>query len=198
MSDDPSPLGPRFREALDYAAAIHARQTRKGSGVPYVSHLMSVAALVIEDGGSEDEVIAALLHDAVEDQGGIERLEEIRARFGDRVASIVEGCTDSSETPKRPWRERKESHLRSLERAGPEVLRVASADKLHNARSILSALRRDGPGTWDRFRGGREGTLWYYRTLRGIFDRSAPGPIADELARVVTEMERLAEGVNPD
>lgn len=186
-------LSPRFEEALGYAARVHARQARKGSGVPYVSHLLGVAALVIEDGGSENEIIAALLHDAVEDQGGLARRDEIQSLFGDEVTRIVDGCTDSWETPKPPWRQRKEEHIDKLRGAPPDVLRVAVADKLHNSRSILADLRRDGDVIWERFRGGKEGTLWYYRTLRSLFAKEKPGDLAEELGRVVTEMERLAE-----
>jgi (p)ppGpp synthase/HD superfamily hydrolase len=194
MDEHEFPLGSRFREALDYAARIHARQKRKGSEVPYVSHLMSVAALVMEDGGTENEVIAALLHDAIEDQGGLDRRTEILDLFGEEVTSIVDGCTDSWEMPKPPWRERKESHIRTLREASREVLRVASADKLHNARSILSDLRRNGDATWALFRGGREGTLWYYRTLHELLTRSAPGSMVEELGRVLAQMESFATG----
>ncbi len=193
MPEDDRTFGPKFEEALQYAARVHARQKRKGRRVPYVCHLLSVAALVIEDGGSEDEAIAALLHDAVEDQGGLERRDEILRLFGERVTSIVDGCTDSWETPKPPWRERKQDHIEKLRGAPSEVLRVAVADKLHNSRSIVSDLRQDGDTIWQRFRGGREGTLWYYRTLRSLFQEAAPGRMADELDRVISEMERLAD-----
>jgi (p)ppGpp synthase/HD superfamily hydrolase len=193
-SSDPSNplLGNRFQEALRYAASLHSGQRRKGTEVPYISHPLSVAALVLEDGGDEEEAIAALLHDAVEDQGGLETFKEIRRRFGSSVAYIVEGCTDSWETPKPPWRKRKEEHILLLREASPRVLRVAVADKLHNARSILWELRHNGEGIWSRFKGGREGTLWYYRTLANQFLESGDGPMVRELDRVVTEMERLA------
>lgn len=184
--------GRRFREALDYAARIHAGQQRRGAGAPYISHLLTVAALVMEDGGSEDEVIAALLHDAIEDQGGQARRDDILARFGEDVTRIVEGCTDSWETPKPPWRRRKERFIRSLHEADHHILRVASADKLHNARSILADLRRSGHATWGRFTGGKEGTLWYYRALHDILSRRAPGFMVEELGRVVTQIEEIA------
>lgn len=185
-------LGEEFRAALTYAAEIHAHQRRKGSGVPYVAHLMSVAALVLEDGGSQTEAVAALLHDAVEDQGGRERRREILSLFGPEVTRIVDGCTDSWESPKPPWRRRKEAHIAALRDAERDVLRVTSADKLHNARSILADLRRIGEETWTRFQGGRDGTLWYYRSMLDLLAGSAPGAMIDELGRVFAEMERLA------
>lgn len=186
--------GPRFEDALGYAARLHREQVRKGSGVPYVTHLLAVAAIVGEQGGSEDEVIAALLHDAVEDQGGQARLDDICARYGDAVAEIVWGCTDADTIPKPPWRERKEIYVAHLAEASASIRLVSSADKLHNARSILADLRVLGPALWDRFTGGREGTLWYYRALADAFLRLRPGPLADELARTVGEIERLAAG----
>jgi GTP pyrophosphokinase len=186
--------GQRFEDALTYAARLHSQQRRKGSGVPYITHLLAVAALVGEQGGSEDEVIAALLHDAVEDQGGQPRLAEIRARYGDAVAAIVWGCTDADTVPKPPWRERKERYVAHLDEASPSIRLVSAADKLHNARSILADLRVLGPDLWDRFTGGREGTLWYYRALADAFLRLSPGPLADELGQTVGEIERLAVG----
>ena len=182
----------RFEAALVYALHLHAEQKRKGTTVPYISHLLAVAALVLEDGGSEDEAIAALLHDAIEDQGGEPIRQEICRRFGDRVIEIVNGCTDTDETPKPPWLERKKEYLEHLRSAGPEVLRVSAADKLHNARSILADLRRQGQAVWGRFNGGREGTLWYYRRLVQIFRDCGPSFLVEELDRVVSELERLA------
>jgi len=144
----PSPsLSNRFEDALRYAYTLHARQTRKGSNIPYIAHLLGVTALVLEDGGSEDEAIAALLHDAVEDQGGMKTLMEIRRRYGDLVAEIVEGCTDAIASPKPPWRQRKERYIEHLRHASPAVRRVSLSDKLHNARSILEDLRKDGSDT---------------------------------------------------
>jgi GTP pyrophosphokinase len=190
-----SQLGPRFESALVYAAQLHAVQRRKGSEQPYIAHLISVAALVIESGGTEDEAIAGLLHDAVEDQGGQPRLEQVRLRFGDDVASIVQGCTDADVVPKPPWRPRKETYLQHLRESPPEVLRVSMCDKLHNARAILFDLRQLGPELWTRFTGGKDGSLWYYRALVEAYRAAAPphfAAIIDELDRVVTEMELLA------
>jgi (p)ppGpp synthase/HD superfamily hydrolase len=185
-------LSPRFEEALLYANRLHAGQFRKGSRVLYISHLLAVTALVLEDGGDEDQAIAALLHDAVEDQGGLETLAEIRRRFGGRVANIVDGCTDTYEQPKPAWRPRKVAYLQHLREACADVRRVSLADKLHNARSILMDLRRDGEMTWERFNGGKEGTLWYYHSLVEIFQQADPNPMVTELASVVERIEELA------
>jgi (p)ppGpp synthase/HD superfamily hydrolase len=186
------PYTERFENALLYAARLHRDQTRKGTGTPYVTHLLAVAAIVGENGGTEDEVISALLHDAPEDAGGEARLEEIRARFGDAVADIVAGCTDTYEDPKPPWRARKEAYLDHLAEAQAPVRLVSAADKLHNARSVLADYRTAGEDLWDRFNGGREGTLWYYRAVADAL--AGAGPVADELGRVVAQMERLAGG----
>lgn len=186
-------LSPRFEEALIYATKLHAKQTRKRTNIPYLAHLLSVTALVLECGGSEDEAIAALLHDAVEDQGGIDVLVEIRARFGKQVAEIVDSCTDSYEDPKPPWLERKEAYIAHLQEASPAARRVSLADKLHNARSILRDLRHDGDETWEKFNGGKEGTLWYYRTLRDTFNKLDNNFMVDELDRVVNQINDLAQ-----
>ncbi len=189
----PSPkLSSRFEEALCYAAHLHARQTRKASEIPYIAHLLSVCALVLEAGGDEDEAIAALLHDAVEDQGGTETLEAIRKRYGDRVAAIVSGCSDAFETPKPPWRERKERYLKHLQYASASVRRVSLADKVHNARSILRDLQLNGETTWAKFKGGKEGTLWYYQSLLEIFQQQESNSLVHELARVVAEIKHLS------
>lgn len=147
---------------------------------------------MIEQGGDEDEAIAALLHDAVEDQGGLKTLGNIQERFGPRVADIVMGLTDAVTTPKPPWRERKETYLAHLTEADGSVLRVSLADKLHNARTIRSDLRVHGPEIWDRFKGGEAGTLWYYRELRSHFRNLMAGPWVDEFSRIVEEIESLA------
>jgi len=174
---------------LVFAAHLHARQTRKGTDVPYIAHLMAVTGLVLENGGDEDEAIAALLHDAVEDQGGAATREEIRRRFGDRVVEIVDGCTDSDEVPKPPWRARKEAFLTRLPYASSSVRLVSAADKLHNARTILADYRAMGDAVWDRFTGGKSGTLWYYRALVDAFRAAGTFPLIEELARVVAEIE---------
>jgi (p)ppGpp synthase/HD superfamily hydrolase len=193
-SDDNSTvLGECFQRALVFACELHRDQVRKGSkGIPYIAHLLGVASIVIEDGGDEDEAIAALLHDGPEDRGGRATLERIRHEFGDRVADIVEGCSDTLEDPKPPWRERKEAYLVHLEEAPDEVLRVSLADKVHNARAILSDYREVGEELWSRFNGTREESLWYYRSLVEIFARRCSGPLAEELETTVNEIEALA------
>jgi (p)ppGpp synthase/HD superfamily hydrolase len=182
-------VSPRLDEAFALARELHAGQRRKGTDIPYIGHLMVVAALVIEDGGDEDEAIAALLHDAVEDQGGPPTLALIRERFGPRVAAIVDACSDTDETPKPPWRARKEAHLAHLR--DPDLpdgaLRVSLADKLHNARAILADLRT-GHDVFARFNAPRQDQAWYYDALARTFARRAPGPMADELRRVVDEV----------
>jgi (p)ppGpp synthase/HD superfamily hydrolase len=189
-------LSARFDVALAFASRLHAGQLRKGTLIPYVSHLLSVAGLVLEYGGNEDEAIAALLHDAIEDQGGAATREIIRRLFGDAVTEIVNGCTDTEVSPKPPWRERKEAYVAHIREAAPSVLLVSAADKLHNARSILADLRAVGDEVWSRFKGGREGTLWYYRALVQAYragSAGGAGPLIDELDRVVSEIEQLAE-----
>jgi GTP pyrophosphokinase len=187
-------LTSRFDEALVYASRLHDGQTRKGSGTPYIGHLLAVAAIVLEHGGTEDEAIAALLHDAVEDQGGGATREAIRRRFGAAVVAIVDGCTDTDQTPKPPWRQRKEAHLAHLREAAPSVRLVAAADKLHNARSVLADYREHGEAIWGHFRGGRAGTLWYYRAMTDALADAGPTPLSAELDRAVGELERLADG----
>jgi (p)ppGpp synthase/HD superfamily hydrolase len=188
----PTRLTGRFEEALVYATQLHAGQNRKRSYVPYIAHLLAVTALVLEDGGDEDQAIAALLHDAVEDQGGLATLEEIRKRFGEQVAAIVAGCTDAFSTPKPPWRQRKESYIASLRHADPAVRRVSLADKVHNARSTLRDLTREGDAVWARFNGGKEGTLWYYRELIAAFGDFGSTYLLEVFKRTVAEIERLS------
>lgn len=187
-------MSERFLSALGYAARLHNEQVRKGSGIPYVSHLLAVCALVLEHGGEEDDAIAALLHDAVEDQGGLPRLEEIRQRYGDTVARIVEGCTDAVTIPKPPWLERKQRYLDHLPEADPRVRLVSCADKLHNARSVLADYRRVGEQVWSRFNGSREQTLWYFRKLADAFLELDGTQLAHELDRTVRELERITAG----
>ncbi|TFI52648.1 HD domain-containing protein [Mastigocladus laminosus UU774] len=185
-------LTSRFELALVYATRLHAHQVRKGSEIPYISHLLSVAALVLEDGGSEDEAIAALLHDAIEDQGGAKTREEIRQQFGEKVVSIVDGCTESEVIPKPPWKERKQDYIERMRHACPEVQRVSQADKLHNARSILTDWYQDGETVWNKFKGGKEGTLWYYRSLLGVYQQAGSSFLSEELGRVIAQLEQVA------
>lgn len=187
-------LSRRFLEALGFAAELHLNQRRKGTDIPYVSHILAVASIVMESGGTEDEVIAALLHDAVEDRGGRPMLEQIRARFGEAVAAIVEGCTDTYVEPKPAWKPRKEAYIAHLRdpRTSPSVRRVSAADKLHNARTILWDYRQLGERLWSRFSGGREGTLWYYRAVVEALRAAGLTPVIQELEDVVQEIESLA------
>lgn len=183
-------LSQRFEDALMYAFRLHTKQIRKGSMVPYIAHLLGVASIVLEYGGDEDEAIAALLHDSVEDQGGDAVRREIRGRFGERVVAIVNGCTDTDLQPKPPWRERKEAYIAHIRDATPSVRLVSAADKLHNAQTILKDYRSIGDAIWERFKGGKEGTLWYYRSLVDKFLAVGPSELVDELDRVVKEIER--------
>lgn len=192
-------LSDRFSEALTYANRVHRPQTRKGTDIPYVSHLLAVASIVLERGGDEEEAIAALLHDAPEDCGGRPILEQIREQFGDRVAGIVDGCSDSLEADplvKEAWRPRKEryhNHVRTTTNAS--VLLVSAADKLHNARAMLSDRQRLGPVLWDRFKGGRVGTLWNFEVLLEVYAAATDDrvrAIAAELAPVVAALAELS------
>lgn len=182
----------RFEKALVHAARLHRDQRRKGHGIPYISHLLAVCALTVEHGGDEDEAIAALLHDAIEDQGGPIARTGILREFGPRVTAIVDGCTDSVGAPKAPWRARKEEHIRHLRHASRSVRLVVACDKLHNARTLVLDYRIMGEDLWPRFRGGREGTLWYYRAISDLLHEAEVNPLTDELERTVIELERLA------
>jgi (p)ppGpp synthase/HD superfamily hydrolase len=193
LTHSPSPLGPRFEQALVYATQKHSGQTRKNSGIPYLAHVLSVTALVLEAGGDEDQAVAALLHDVVEDCGGAPVLADIRHLFGPRVAAIVGGLTDTDQTPKPPWRARKEHYLRNLQHASEDVRLVSVADKLHNVRSILADYRHIGDAVWDRFAGRREGTLWYYRALLDLFLQGHTTPLIEEFQRTVLELEHLVQ-----
>lgn len=184
-----------FMHAFRYAAELHATQRRKGTSVPYIAHLMAVAAIVLENGGNETQLVAAQLHDAIEDQprSGVTR-QEIREQFGPEVLAIVEDCTDADTEPKPPWRGRKERYIARLAVAPPEAKLVSLADKVHNARAILNDFTQIGDEIWKRFKGGKDGTLWYYRTLADTFTREYPGPLARELESVVSELELVARG----
>lgn len=190
----PTPLNPaRLTAAFQYAATLHANQMKKGTSIPYLAHLLAVAAIVIEHGGNEDQAIAALLHDAIEDQPQDGRTrEEIRERFGAEVLALVEACTDADSHPKPPWRERKERYLAHLDQVSQEGRLVSLADKVHNARAILADHGQIGEAVWSRFNGLKDGTLWYYRALARKFSTLYPGRLADELDRVVTKLERRA------
>jgi (p)ppGpp synthase/HD superfamily hydrolase len=180
----------RFDEAFVYTHEAHASQTRKGNGAPYLGHLMGVASIVIDDGGSEDEAIAALLHDAAEDRGGRERLADIRARFGDAVAGIVEDCTDSWTEPKAPWAERKRQYAEHARTLAPASLRVSAADKVHNAYAILRDLRNIGDAVWTRFNANADDILAYYQSLVRAYREAGGGRLVDELDRIVRAIER--------
>lgn len=193
-------LSPKFNEALLYAGELHGRQRRKGSGIPFLAHLLGVAAIVLEDGGDEEEGIAALLHDAVEDHpraGLTER--EIHERFGDRVHRIVMTCTEPDphaleQGRKGPWEERKQRYIEQLRATTyTDVLRVATADKLYNARSIINDMRLVGEEVWKRFSVPKEKTLWYYRTVTQALRAATPADhsrLVRELAGIVVAMER--------
>jgi len=186
-------LGKRLEAAFRYAAKCHYGQARKKTAVPYLGHLMAVTSLVLEGGGDEDMAMAALLHDVVEDCGGMPRLREIRKMFGVRVAKMVEGCTDSFVEPKLPWIERKQDYLNHVKDADAETRLVSAADKLHNVRTILTDYRQRGESIWTRFSGKRDGTLWYYRALSDEFRRK-PNRITRDLEIAVGELEK-ATGV---
>lgn len=187
-------LSERFDEALAFAHDLHRRQRRKGDDTPYVAHLLGVTSLALEAGASEDEAIAALLHDAVEDQGGSRALEAIRGRFGPTVADIVSGCSEWSGDGEQPaWRIRKETYIRHLSGASRSVLLVSAADKLHNARALLADYRRHGEALWTRFNGKRAGTLWYYGAVStALAEAGAPECLVHELERAVAELTTLA------
>lgn len=187
-------LTDRFTEALGYAERCHRDQKRKGSAVPYVSHLLAVCATVLEHGGDEDEAIAALLHDAVEDQGGAGRLEDIRRRFGWRVAALVDSCSDSAAAPgeaKAPWLERKQAHIAKMAKADRSEALVVAADKLHNLRDMVRDVRRHGPATMSRFNAPPERILWFHREVaRALRPHAGTAPV-DEVAAATEELAAL-------
>jgi (p)ppGpp synthase/HD superfamily hydrolase len=187
-------LTPKFVEAMAYAAEKHATQTRKGSDIPYLGHLLSVAGFVIEADGTETEAIAALLHDAAEDQGGEATLAEIREKFGDEAAGIVAECSDTFETPKPPWRERKQRYVDHLPEASDAAILVSLADKLHNARAILRDYREVGDQLWQRFSvQDPQLHLWYYRSLLDVYAQRVDNWMVDELREVI---DKLEQGIN--
>jgi len=189
-------LTKRFEDALIFSTHLHEGQLRKGSQVPYIAHLLGVTGLVLEDGGDEDEAIAALLHDAVEDQGGLKTLNEIQSRYGSRVAEIVMSVTDAYEDQRPPWRERKEGYIASIRAADPSAIRVSLADKVYNARATLMDIREEGESGWSRFNGGKEGTLWYYHELIEAFRERSSSNLLQELVRVIRELEKISGDYN--
>ena len=195
MTQTMTKLTSRYTDAVTYAAQLHAEQTRKSTTIPYISHLLGVSSLVLEAGGNEDMAIAALLHDGPEDQGGQATLDEIRTMFGDRVAHIVEGCTDSlAEDPdnKLPWKQRKLDYLDHLKHADRETQTVSISDKLHNARATVTDLRIQGPSTWDRFNTSSQEILWYYQEILTIaLESDVPEFLKVNLTEAVKTMRTI-------
>jgi (p)ppGpp synthase/HD superfamily hydrolase len=186
----------QYDRALAFASALHRTQTRKGTNIPYISHLMAVSSLVMEYGGNEDQSIAGLLHDSIEDQavnyGGVDKLRSyIAAQFGQEVLRIVNACTDAEVTPKPPWQDRKQAYIRHIRDADSAVALVSCCDKLHNARAIVADLRVLGDELFGRFTASKDQTLWYYRSLAEAFGVMSIAP-AEEFGRTVAEMERLS------
>lgn len=182
----------RVKDAAAWAFDLHRDQTRKASGVPYITHLWAVAALVAEYGGDEEQVIAALLHDAVEDQGGIPTEIQIMDRFGPRVAALVRGCSDTHQHPKPAWRPRKETHVLRMHNAPSDLRLLVAADKLHNLQATLRDFDREGIATLDRFNGGRDGTVWYYQAMLAALSDAWEHPILTELRDAVNRLARAA------
>jgi (p)ppGpp synthase/HD superfamily hydrolase len=187
-----NPLSHRFEMALGFAFRLHKNQYRKQSRVPYISHLLGVTAIVLENGGTENQAIAALLHDAVEDQGGYDTLIKIKELYGEEVAEIVEGCTDAFTDPKPAWKKRKSAYLKKLISSNDAIQLVSLADKIHNARSILHDLKSNQENVWLKFNGGKEGTLWYYQSLVEVFNNSRYRELALEFQQLVTEISELS------
>jgi len=186
-------LSSRFDQALLYAVEIHHGQMRSKTGIPFVAHLLGVTALVLEHGGSELEAIAALLHDAVEDAGGRERLREIEKKFGPEVAALVTECTDSFDEPMPPWKQRKETYLSRLGELTDPGRLIMIADKVHNARALLRSYRLHGERVWSRYQGEKRGTLWYYRALAEGLQGEPYAALAADLDQAVLEIEQLAD-----
>jgi len=185
-------LSRQFEKALIYATRIHGGQLRKKTRIPYIAHILGVSAIAMEYGANETEAIAALLHDAVEDCGGAKRLRDIERKFGKEVAKIVEGCTDTDQTPKPPWLERKKAYVAHVRRAPMPTKLVSASDKLHNVRAILMDYRQEGERLWSRFNGGKQGALWYYRTLVNAFSGKRIQLLVQELDRTLTQLELLS------
>ena len=185
-------LSPQFEKALTYATRIHGGQLRKKTRIPYIAHILGVAAIAMEYGANETEAIGALLHDAVEDCGGAKRLRDIERKFGKDVAKIVDGCTDTDQTPKPPWRDRKEAYVAHVRHAPMSTKLVSASDKLHNVRAILMDYRQEGEKLWSRFNAGKQGALWYYRALVSAFNGKRIQPLVQELDRTLTKLELLS------
>jgi (p)ppGpp synthase/HD superfamily hydrolase len=185
-------LSSDFEKALTYATRIHGGQLRKKTRIPYIAHILGVAAIAMEYGANETEAIAALLHDAVEDCGGAKRLRDIERKFGKKVAKIVQGCTDTAEMPKPPWLERKKAYVAHVRRASMPTKLVSASDKLHNVRAILMDYRQEGEKVWARFNSGKQGALWYYRALVNAFSGKRIQPLVQELNRTLTQLELLS------
>lgn len=193
-------LTKKFDEALLFASDLHREQTRKSTDIPYLGHLLSVAGLVLENDGDEIQAISALLHDAIEDQaevfGPADALgDEIEKRFGLEVRQIVEACSDSTGGPKGEWEPRKLAYIAQIQQKSSRIALVSVADKVHNARSIVADLRRIGVEVFDRFTGGREGTIWYYSELSRTFNEFHPSFLATELERLVVDMNDLVRKI---
>ncbi len=186
-------LTERFSQAVVLALDLHQHQKRKGSDIPYASHLLRVAGMVLEYGGDEATAIAAMLHDAVEDQGGALTAARIAQQFGGQVARYVEEVSDTDEDPKPPWQQRKDEYLAHLVHASPQARLISGCDKLDNLRSMIRAYRQVGPALWKRFHGGREGSLWYHREVVRILQSSPHCPVAAELAEALDDFEKLIE-----
>jgi GTP pyrophosphokinase len=185
-------LSRHFEKALTYATRIHGGQLRKKTRIPYIAHIIGVAAIAMEYGANETEAIAALLHDAVEDCGGAKRLRDIERKFGKKVARIVDGCTDTDRTPKPPWLERKKAYIAHVRHAPTPTKLVSASDKLHNVRAILMDYRKEGERLWSRFNAGKHGALWYYRALVNAFTGKRIEPLVEELNRTLTQLELLS------
>lgn len=185
-------LGPRFDDALAYASRLHREQTRKHSAIPYIAHLLAVCGLVLEHGGDETQAIAALLHDGPEDQGGELTLADIRRVFGDDVGDLVAACSEPLHHGKAAWQERKDAFLDHLATVTPRALLIITADKVHNARSIVADHAVIGGDIFNRFNGGVAGTKWYYRQLSRVLGNRAPAALAAELADLAERIDGLA------
>jgi len=191
---DARPLSGRFREALSFAAETHEGQGRKGTDTPYISHLLGVTDIVLEHGGDEEQAIAALLHDAIEDQGGEQMRQKIRERFGDRVTRMVDDCTDAEVIPKPPWKKRKEAYLAHVPKAHADSLLVSMADKLHNSTAIVRDFRRHGPTVFERFSAGPKDTAWYYRSLVKAYEaRERDGVLGEDASALLQQLRGVVE-----